>query len=126
LVVRSPLSRLVGLWLHYDYARALDDYVGARDLDWPAFVEAVALDDASQLSCFYRWTIARLIEPLDRVDSLIRYERLGDDLQTLLVGDVQLKPAYHDGIDSAEWFADDGLRDLAMAWGQVDRLRFGY
>jgi hypothetical protein len=119
------MTRLVGLWLHYDYARTHDDYVGPRDLDWPAFVEAVARDDAGQLSWFYRWTITRLIDPVDRLDGVIRYERLGDDLRKL-VGDANLDGAYHDAIDLAEWYGDDRIHDLAAAWGQADRLRFAY
>ena len=59
------------------------------------------------------------------MDGTIRYERLGDDLREV-VGDVELAGAYHDPIDLAEWYGDDRIRDLATAWGQADRLRFGY
>ena len=97
-----------------------------RDLTWPQFVLACAEDHPGVLRWFYRWTITRLIEPVDRLDGTIRYERLGDDLRSVLEADVDLSAAYHDPIEPAEWYGDERIRDLATAWGQADRLRFGY
>ena len=84
-----------------------------------------AEDHPGMLTWFYRWTITRLIEPVDCLDGVIRYERLADDLEGL-VGDGDLDGAYHHPIDLAEWYGDDRIRDLAVALGQADRLRFGY
>jgi hypothetical protein len=127
LVVRNPLTRLVGLWLHYSWAaKQPEQPMLRRDLTWPQFVLACAEDHPGMLRWFYRWTITRLIEPVDRLDVTIRYERLVDDLRSVLEADVDLSAAYHDPVDPAEWYGDDRIRDLASAWGQADRLRFGY
>jgi hypothetical protein len=48
-----------------------------------------------------------------------------DDLRSVLEADVDLSTAYHDPVEPAEWYGDDRIRDLATAWGQADRLRFG-
>lgn len=126
LVVREPLNRLVGLWLHYSWA-VRDGQVtsGRTDLTWPAFVLAVAEDHPGYLSWLYRWTITRLIEPVDRLDGTIRYERLANDLSGA-VGNVDLAPPYHASPDLSDWFGDSRIRQLAEAWAQPDRLRFGY
>jgi hypothetical protein len=116
---------LIGLWLDYDLARQRDDYAGPRDLTWPTFVEAVACDDAGKLSWFYRYTIARLIEPLDRADVVVRYEQLLVDLAPH-VAEFELEPAYHPDMDLAEFYGDERVQTMAMAWGQADLVRFGY
>jgi hypothetical protein len=107
-------------------AKQPDEPMLRRDLTWPQFVLACAEDHPGALRWFYRWTITRLIEPVDRLDGTIRYERLADDLRSLLEAEVDLSAAYHDPVDPAAWFGDDRIRDLATAWGQADRLRFGY
>jgi hypothetical protein len=121
LVIRNPLTRLVGLWLHYEWSKI--NIVKT----WEEFVQAVAADNNLKLSWFFRWTIARLLEPLRY--SWVRYlhyESLEDELQTLLSTPVKLPPAYHDKIVLSEWYSNNAIRDMAIAWAQPDRIRFGY
>ena len=42
------------------------------------------------------------------------------------VRDVEVEPAYCEQIELADWLGDQRVWDLATAWGQADRLRFGY
>jgi hypothetical protein len=125
LVVRHPLTRMVGLWMHYCWVREKPDFLGRDDLTWPEFVLACAEDHPGHLGWFYRWTITRLIEPVDRLDGTIRYEQLEQGLREW-TGDVSLESPYHKPLELNNWYADDRIRDLATAWGQADRLRFGY
>jgi hypothetical protein len=47
-------------------------------------------------------------------------------IDRLGIGCVGVSAPYHDLVDPAEWYGDERIRDLATAWGQADRLRFGY
>lgn len=129
LVVRHPLSRLIGLWQH---GRGWYDEHGPQ---WwcqrfgalPDFVEAVARQ-ADGLSWFYRATICDLLQG-QRVDELIRFESLADDVANFLGRAVDLRPAYLGG--NRPWQGYFAVRprllyDTAKRWAAKDAERWGY
>jgi hypothetical protein len=132
LVVREPLDRLVGLWHHYDSVRTAgreDEKVLAgcsKKLDWPGFVHTVASDHAWLLPALFRWTIARVIEPVRKIHGLLRYETLQRDVGTLLNAAVQLPGGRRDRQPIESYYVGPNVKRLAEAWATPDMLRFGY
>ena len=94
-------------------------------MKWETFVEAVACDDAGKLSRFFRYTIVRLTERLDRVDGQVRYENLLTDLAQH-VGDLEWEEPHHPPVEWAEFYGDEWVREMAVGWRWVDLTRFGY
>lgn len=128
VVVRDPLTRLVGLWLHYEWALKQRRILSTNPISsWTEFVKAVAADESIRLPWLFRWTITRLIEPL-RFTGLtyLHYETLINDLTKLLECQITLDAQYHDSIKLEEWYADRDILKMATAWAQPDKIRFNY
>ena len=126
LVVRHPLSRLVGLWRHWVYHQDKLE-VQTPECAFHKFVAAVAANDWHRLPYWCRFTISDLVAR-QRIDKLIRFELLADDLGGLLGEPVAL-PASEQ--HTASWQAkyaeyDQKMLRLAEQWAAPDMERFGY
>lgn len=125
LVVRNPLDRLVGLFLHHEWASEHNPHLLTRPgLTWVEFVEAVVTDDTTKLNWMFRWTITRLIEFAYRIDRVVRFESLQADLASHLGSTINIAPPYHDANPLADWFADPHIAEVANHWAYPDFRRF--
>jgi len=119
MVWRYPPERLVGLYEHYVKYRR--DAFGEEPQTWKWFVEQVVNDDESHLSWMYRFTIARWLEFYDypRVDRILRFDRLSQELTTLARFQIKLLPPNcHHG----HWikYYDDEIMAIVAAWCKPD------
>jgi len=87
-------------------------------MTWPAYVAIVAGDHYRRLSWLYRWTIRRLVSD-QRIDVLVRFDSLAEDLGKLLGERIDLQPAYPPSTVACDWNAR--LEDLAADWLGEDR-----
>lgn len=126
LVVRHPLDRLVGLWWHYVYACK---YLSDLTTWWqfPQFVEEVAAGNMD-LFYIYRWTMKQLVSG-QRIDSLIRYESLQEDINKLIGTEVKIEPPYGNTANRVPWqqmFRKQRTAQLAIDWSLGDFEAYGY
>lgn len=120
LIIRHPLNRLTGLYLHYkwDKKRKNKPYVG-----WNDFVLAAYKKSHITLGCYiFYTTIEELID--FNPDIIIRYNSIEYDLTMLLGSTVKLKEKYHPTVNMKEYYKDDRIIELAIKWGLNDCCLF--
>jgi hypothetical protein len=127
-VVRNPLERLRGLWVHHlVYARRQ----GFPPLLWPQYVAAVVTERWGVLPSFLdHFTIARWLHKT-AVQDVIRFESLADELLRVVGSPVELAPGWTDDGEHPlleELYAETnpGVRFHAAAWSLPDRVRWDY
>jgi hypothetical protein len=121
VICRDPYTRLVGLFLHYEWAQdkgLMKDY-----LCWEEFVY-----DRDKLALWhlYTKTIAEWAGLLEDYES-IKYENIEEELSTILEAEVSLPPGYHDLIKLEEWYYDPKLlKHVNETWASEDCKMFNY
>jgi hypothetical protein len=122
VVCRNPYDRLVGLFLHYEWAedRGIGD---KRYLCWEEFVYGI-----NDLHYFFHKTISNFLKAAGLEDyETIIYENLEEDLSRILGQEVSLPPRYHDPIIFEEWYYDKNLlRHVNEYWAKDDCELFSY
>ena len=121
-VVRNPYTRLVGLFLHYEWAqeniKTHLDY-----LCWEEFV----INQKELANWMYRASLTEFITKANLNDySILRYENIEADVSEAIGKKVELLPAYHDPIEISEWYYDADILALAREWGREDCVRYDY
>lgn len=120
LIVRNPLDRAIGLFLHYQWACENQPHtVEIKGLSWLQFTTAM-LNDDNALSWLYRYTISRLVRN-ESFDLIIKYENLILDISALLGFEIDMEPAYHPPHVRDEWYTIDA--DAIASWSNI--LRWG-
>jgi hypothetical protein len=128
VVVRDPLARLRGLFVHYQINCRR---TGKVALPWPKFVGAVAVEALGAIPEYiFRWSITRCVGKTP-VDDAIRFESLPDELLRVLGAPVDMQPGWSDDADHEpleNLYAEDqpAVRFHAMCWSLPDRARWGY
>jgi hypothetical protein len=121
IVCRNPYTRLVGLFLHYEWSQdkgLIRDY-----LCWEEFVY-----NKHNLIWFFNKTITEFIKAsgLENYE-IIRYENLEEDLSKILGHEVSLPSKYHELVDFKEWYYDPKLlKYVNDNWAKEDCELFGY
>lgn len=121
LIVRNPFTRLIGLY-HYYVACHCEDGC-PNQLNWEQYTDLVVQDVSTLLTPFYRWTITRLIEPLDRIDGIIRFENLQQQFQDILGITIEDHTNNYDLM--IYYYSPEIIRGVS-AWATVDCMRFQY
>ena len=110
LVWRDPIKRLGGLFLHLNWWRTKKR--NKDSMTWDEFIEHVISGESSEVWEFYCARIADFVKNT-RVDTVIRFSNLNDDINKLLCDTIALPPANHHelpAIDSSnltEWAKPD-------------------
>lgn len=125
-VCRNPLTRLVGLFLHYEWSQKNETQHGLKYMCWEEFV--LNLND---LYWFFRVTLSQFIDAANLDDyKTIRYETLESDVSEIVGETVVLPDKYHRLINLQEWYDyhEDccDILQIARDWGREDADRFGY
>ena len=121
VVVRHPLNRLIGLYEHHQHSSEKN---GWSPISWWMFVAQV-LEKHKDISWFYRTTISDLIKNA-RVDVVLKYESLGNDVEALLGEQVPILSGWTENRDWSAYYSQIGLCCQAEWWGKEDMERFGY
>lgn len=121
LVCRNPYTRLVGLFLHYEWAQ--ERGLGKQYLCWEEFVY-----NKESLNWMFNKTISDFVEASGLTDfHLIRYENLEDELSAVAGENIILPERYHDPIILREWYYDSKLLlHINETWAESDCKAFGY
>ena len=121
VICRNPYTRLVGLFLHYEWAQ--ERGLINRYLCWEEFVYG-----RESLNWMFNKTITDFIEAAELTGfNLIRYENLEDELSAAIGEGVSLPARYHDPIVFGEWYYDPKLLDhINETWAESDCKTFGY
>jgi len=119
LVWRYPPERLVGLYEHYVKCRRDDHDEEPKSWEW--FIGRVLENDDTQLSWMYRFSIADWLEfhHIPKVDKILRFDRLSQDLTELTRIPVKLLPPNCHHKEWTEYFTDDIMARVA-AWCESD------
>ncbi len=116
LIVRNPLDRAIGLFLHYEWACQNQPLtIDLHGLNWNNFTTAL-LEDNPRVSWLYRYTISRLVSG-DTYDHIIKYPDLQQDISNLLGCSIEMEPAYHPPNIAKEWYASDS--NGVAAWFNI-------
>ena len=121
IICRDPYTRLVGLFLHYEWAQ--DKGLVEKYICWEEFVY-----NKDKLNWMFNKTIAEFIKAsgLENYE-IIRYESLEEDLSKILKYKVSLPPKYHELIDLKEWYHDPKLlKYVNDNWAKEDCELFDY
>tara|TARA_R110002020_G_C16093298_1_gene758079 strand:+ start:253 stop:843 length:591 start_codon:yes stop_codon:yes gene_type:complete len=121
IICRDPYTRLVGLFLHYEWAQKHD--LAQRYLCWEEFVY-----NRNNLGWIFNKTIAEFINAsgIEEYEP-IKYERLEENLSGIIQEKVELPSKYHDLIDIKEWYYDPKLlKHVNETWSSEDCELFDY
>ena len=121
IVCRNPYTRLVGLFLHYEWSQKKG--LIKKYICWEEFVY-----NRDKLNWMFNKTIAEFIKAsgLENYE-IIRYERLEEDLSKILKHEVSLPPKYHELIDLKEWYHNPKLlKYVNDNWAKEDCKLFDY
>lgn len=121
VVVRHPLDRLIGLYQHHQNEATIHQW---EPVPWSLWV-AMVLEKHPDISWFYRTTITALVGDT-RIDSVIRYESLDDDLAGLFGERVTLPARQNFDRDWSEFLTQINVCVMAEWWGRDDMERFKY
>lgn len=126
-VVRDPLERLRGLWVHHCIScRRL----GTPALLWPQYVMSLSTERWGVLPSYLdHYTISRWLHKT-ALQEVIRFEALQEELLRVLGEPVELAPGWTDDGEHPsmeELFAEENkIRFHAAAWSLPDRVRWDY
>lgn len=121
VVCRNPYTRLVGLFLHYEWSQSkglVRDY-----LCWEEFVYS-----RDSLNWMFNKTIADFVRAA-KIEGYetIKYENLEEELSKTLETKVSLPSKYHDLIKFEEWYYDPKLlKHVNETWASEDCKMFNY
>jgi hypothetical protein len=121
IICRDPYTRLVGLFLHYEWAQ--DKGLAEKYICWEEFVY-----NKDKLNWMFNKTIAEFIKASGLEDyKIIRYENLEENLSKILGYEVSLPSKYHELINFKEWYHDPKLlKYVNDNWAKEDCELFGY
>ena len=121
IICRDPYTRLVGLFLHYEWAQ--DNGLAEKYICWEEFIY-----NKDKLNWMFNKTIAEFIKASGLEDyKIIRYESLEEDLSKILGHEVSLPSKYHELIDFKEWYYDPKLlKYVNDNWAKEDCELLGY
>ena len=120
-VCRNPYTRLVGLFLHYEWSQRYKhkhrDY-----LCWDIYALHVDYH-----GWFFRNTLAEFLEAAKLTDyEVIKYENIEEDVSEIMGRKVEMIPAYHVPIVLREWYYDQDIVDKVTEWARPDCELFDY
>jgi hypothetical protein len=139
--VRDPWTRAVSLWRH-----RLQE-LGDENRSLCPFIQYMEDVCRSRLDDFFCFTLNRWLQHVPRVDDLIRFERLEEDLRAVLpafdwdairIPHENRNPVLTDNhpLRNTKWarkttivrnpLADPAARQLVLQWCAEDFVRFGY
>jgi hypothetical protein len=123
VVCRDPYTRMVGLFLHYQWGFSIGRIV--EYLDWKEFVYNIK---DSNTSWIFKTSITSFLIRSGLEDfSLIRYENIEEELSSALGEEVKLKERYHEPIELDKWYYDQDILDFVNEnWAIEDCNTFGY
>ena len=120
LIVRNPYDRFIGLYLHYKW---INEQKGIKPMEWPEFI--MAQDHPNWI---FRTSIFDYMKYSNiKKYEIIKYEALKESIENILDENIDLKPPYHSGHQTLDWYADNSFISAFEERYALDDCRaYGY
>ena len=117
LVWRDPVDRAEGLFRHQNWSR--ETLFEMDRMPWPRFADLLCKGGGATVWELFHWRIADFVGDR-RIDRVVRFDRLQDDLSDLIGVQIQLPPAYDDPMEEID---PEMIRDWALPdYELIERL----